>query len=386
MLNLLSRCTIFVSLFVMLLSSCSPPPPPPEIKKEFQVAEAGKYIIEEHKARNYGDTYDNVKKGLKFLEVGMLDEAESEFKTALEFNPKFVVAHINLGRTYLAKEMLHHAIEEFDIAIHLDPGIAKAHYYQAIAYEKMGQNEEAIRSLRNALELDSNLTDASDMLQRLLGVSVEERTPNLGNLYIVSVNSQPSGASVMLNREFKGNTPLTLKMDLATMNQLKVSKEEYVVDHQDLKFNDDKTVEMTVYLIRSGQERSKTVMSDAGGLRLVIDPIHFDFNSAVVRSDSYGTLNKAGEALLNFPAYHVAVEGHTDDVGTNDYNQRLSEERAQAVAEYLARNFGIEGSRFHVKGYGEGYPVADNKSETGRALNRRTEIIILTNGASSGRY
>jgi OmpA-OmpF porin, OOP family len=123
------------------------------------------------------------------------------------------------------------------------------------------------------------------------------------------------------------------------------------------------------------------VMSGAAGLRLVVDPIHFDFNAAVIKPISYPTLAKAGAALQNFPNYRVAIEGHTDDVGANDYNQRLSEERAHAVAEYLARNFGIGANRFMVKGYGEDFPIADNKTENGRGLNRRTEIVVLTNGS-----
>ena len=181
----------------------------------------------------------------------------------------------------------------------------------------------------------------------------------------------------MLNNEFKGTTPLTLKMDLASINQLRVTKDGYTIDHQDLKFNDDKSVELTVVFVQ-GMQRSSTVITDERGLRLVIDPIHFDFNSSVIKPMSFPTLNKAGDALMNFPHYQVAIEGHTDDVGSNDYNQRLSEQRAQAVADYLGRNFGISGSRFRVAGYGEKMPVADNKTEDGRALNRRTEIIILT--------
>lgn len=369
---------ITVILTAMVLSiGCSPPPPPPEVEEEFEVAKEGQYILDAYHEHDYSNTEANVKKGIGFLEIGFLDEAETEFKKAIAFDSKYVAAHINLGRTYLAKEMYHHALDSFNTAIQLDPTIAKTHYYRALAFEKLGKIEEAIESLRHALEMDANLTQASDMLQRLLGVSFEETNPDLGNLFVVSIYSEPSEASVTLNREPKGTTPLTLKMDLASINQLEVSKEGYVIDHQDINFKDDNTAEMTVVFTRSG-ERSSTVMTSSPGLRLVIDPIHFDFNSAVIKPMSYPTLNKAGQALLNFPEYGVAIEGHTDNVGSDEYNQRLSEQRAYAVAEYLARNFGIDQRRFRVAGYGENYPIADNNTETGRALNRRTEIIILT--------
>lgn len=376
------RLMLFITICLILgwvLTSCSPPPPPPEVEEGFKVAEEGKYLIEAYNKTGYGDTQENNHKGLKFMEIGLLDEAEYEFKQAIAFDSTFVVGHINLGRTYIAKELYHHALESFDTAIRLDPSIAKTHYYRAIAFEKLGMIEQAITALRNALELDPNLTDASDMLQRLLGASVEDVTPNLGNLYVVSVYSEPTEAGVMLNNEFKGSTPLTLKMDLATINQLRVIKEGYLIDHQDIKFGDDKSVEITVVFTQGGQ-RSSMVITDERGLRLVIDPIHFDFNSAVIKPLSYPTLNKAGDALLNFPEYRVAIEGHTDNVGSDSYNQTLSEERAQAVAEYLGRNFGIGPNRFRISGYGEKMPIASNESEEGRALNRRTEIIILQNG------
>ena len=68
------------------------------------------------------------------------------------------------------------------------------------------------------------------------------------------------------------------------------------------------------------------------------------------------------------------VEGHTDSVGNDSYNQKLSEKRAGAVRDYLVRQ-GIESSRITVRGYGESRPVATNATEEGRAQNRRADII-----------
>jgi OOP family OmpA-OmpF porin len=74
------------------------------------------------------------------------------------------------------------------------------------------------------------------------------------------------------------------------------------------------------------------------------------------------------------PGLKVSVEGHTDSVGSDAYNERLSERRAHAVKDYLVHQ-GIDASRISTVGYGEAKPVASNKTESGRAQNRRAEII-----------
>ncbi|OQY29229.1 MAG: hypothetical protein B6244_04355 [Candidatus Cloacimonetes bacterium 4572_55] len=360
---------------------CSPPPPPPSenIKTEFEVAEEGTYMMKAFHEKEYTHTQENIKKGLGFLQIGLLDEAEEEFRKAVTFDPKFVAAHINLGRVYLGKEMYHHALDSFETAIRLNPQISKTHYYRGIAFEKLGQIEEAIESLRHALEFDSNLTEASDMLQRLLGVTMEENMPNLGELYLVSIDSEPEGATVTLNNEFKGTTPMTLNMDLVTMDQLRVTKDGYVIDYQDLKFSEGtKQSELTVIFTKEGR-RSSTVMTNSRGVRLVVDPIQFDANSTMIKPSSYPSLNRAGQALIKFPNYQAVIEGHTDNAGDTNHNQKLSKERSQSVADYLSRSFGINPSRFRVVGYGESHPIADNNSDSGRAINRRIEIVVLTN-------
>jgi OOP family OmpA-OmpF porin len=71
----------------------------------------------------------------------------------------------------------------------------------------------------------------------------------------------------------------------------------------------------------------------------------------------------------------VRVEGHTDSIASDDYNQALSERRARAVAKWLD-DYGIDGSRLTAKGYGESKPVAENDTAAGRQKNRRVEVVI----------
>jgi outer membrane protein OmpA-like peptidoglycan-associated protein len=102
------------------------------------------------------------------------------------------------------------------------------------------------------------------------------------------------------------------------------------------------------------------------------------------KTDSYGLepgsrveLDRVYDFLILNPSIGVEISGHTDNTGTPEHNQVLSEQRARSVVEYLV-NKGIDSKRLDAAGYGEMRPVADNDSEEGRALNRRTELKIIT--------
>ncbi len=77
------------------------------------------------------------------------------------------------------------------------------------------------------------------------------------------------------------------------------------------------------------------------------------------------------------PTIRVEIQGHTDNIGSDAYNQKLSERRAQSVVTYLVQNFGIDISRLTAKGYGESKPIASNDNAEGRALNRRVQFFII---------
>ena len=87
-------------------------------------------------------------------------------------------------------------------------------------------------------------------------------------------------------------------------------------------------------------------------------------------------LDEAARILMDHPDLRVSVEGHTDAMGSDAYNQALSERRAQAVKRYLV-SAGVDASRLETMGYGESQPVASNDTEDGRAMNRRVELNVL---------
>lgn len=107
-------------------------------------------------------------------------------------------------------------------------------------------------------------------------------------------------------------------------------------------------------------------------------PIYFEFNSAKLRPEAVELLGKVGDALVSddLETFRFSVEGHTDAVGTEGYNQSLSAQRAAAVKTFLAER-GVAPDRLQTVGRGESDPVASNDSEEGRQRNRRVEIINL---------
>ncbi|AZD06733.1 Putative outer membrane protein [Pseudomonas chlororaphis] len=110
---------------------------------------------------------------------------------------------------------------------------------------------------------------------------------------------------------------------------------------------------------------------------IVIRDVHFEFDSAKLTAADKAKLDTIATRLKQeAPSAQLRVTGHTDSVGSDAYNQRLSEKRARSVTEYLI-SAGVPRSSFvSVAGAGESQPVADNKTADGRAMNRRTEIKI----------
>ncbi len=108
-----------------------------------------------------------------------------------------------------------------------------------------------------------------------------------------------------------------------------------------------------------------------------ISGVHFEFNKARLMLDSKTVLNNVAKALTNEPDVRIIIAGHTDSVGSDAYNKRLSQQRAQSVVDYLISK-GIESTRLRAVGYGESKPIADNNTEEGRERNRRVELQVIS--------
>jgi len=100
----------------------------------------------------------------------------------------------------------------------------------------------------------------------------------------------------------------------------------------------------------------------------------FDFDKATLKPEGKKMVDEAVRVMKENPTMHVSVEGHTDSIGSEAYNQRLSERRANSVRDYMVSQ-GIDAGHITTVGYGKTKPIADNKTAEGRAENRRVEII-----------
>lgn len=100
----------------------------------------------------------------------------------------------------------------------------------------------------------------------------------------------------------------------------------------------------------------------------------FDFDKSVIKSEFYSLLDATKKVFDEFPKMRVTVEGHADSTGPDDYNQKLSERRAQAVVTYLINNVGVTPGRLLSVGYGESKPAYSNETEEGQSKNRRVEF------------
>jgi OOP family OmpA-OmpF porin len=103
--------------------------------------------------------------------------------------------------------------------------------------------------------------------------------------------------------------------------------------------------------------------------------VFFDFNKASIKSVSFALLNEVAQAMTDNPKIKVEVQGHTDSVGNDAFNLKLSQSRAESVRTYLIKR-GVSSDRMVPKGYGENVPIADNRTEAGRSQNRRVEFVI----------
>ena len=123
------------------------------------------------------------------------------------------------------------------------------------------------------------------------------------------------------------------------------------------------------------QVRELNAVNTDRGLVVVLGDVLFETGKSAIRAGASNNLDKLALFLANYPDRTVMIEGHTDDVGTEQSNLTLSQNRADAVKDYLVSK-GIPASRLTATGKGENTPIADNLTVTGRQQNRRVEVII----------
>ena len=255
----------------------------------------------------------------------VLFKKEQLYKKAIELWPDFAKGHNNLADIYERQGRFKEAIEEYKKAIKLAPHAAYPYFGLGDVYFKTGRMKEAVAWYKEGLKYDPN--------------------------------------------------------DRLTLKRLKFLKD--VVNGKVIK------AETMVALLNSSTRAVGDVVSLSFGEGL----IPFDFDRSKIRPDARPQLDEIGKALKTMTstrqqdvavlereraAIHFEIAGHTDPRGSDAYNLRLSERRAQAVVDYLVRHFGIPKDKLIPRGYGERRPLCAGASEACYALNRRVEIIKRT--------
>lgn len=106
--------------------------------------------------------------------------------------------------------------------------------------------------------------------------------------------------------------------------------------------------------------------------------VNFDFDKYRIRKPDLARLREAVEFIRKYPGSRIILEGHTDGIGTEKYNQKLSEKRAEAVRQYFIKEGAVDKAVISATGYGKSRPIASNNTKDGRAKNRRVEILIIS--------
>ena len=163
----------------------------------------------------------------------------------------------------------------------------------------------------------------------------------------------------------------TLKFSKNTKLLISVKKDGYIFQDITITINADGTGEKSI-------ERSISMEKPIVGNKYVLKNIYYDFDKTELKKESEPELRNLLKLMQSNKTMRIEVGSHTDDLGEKEYNYNLSQRRAQSVIEWLSLH-GVSKTRIEAKGYGEDEPIASNDDEEeGRALNRRTEIKILS--------
>ncbi len=233
------------------------------------------------------------------------------------------------------------------------------------------QREEAERTKRELIQLEAVAEQQAQVQAALQAEERKQKEIRAAEADAYSQEEILGNASTIeelrkLNQQLI-NDNLELKKQLSELN----AKLDLILQRLDYQPEAEKVI----------MESSSTMRNLQQGRRLVLRNIFFDYNQATLRSRSKHELNRLFDFLKSNPTVKIEVSGHTDSRGNDDYNMRLSKDRAQAVVDYLVRN-GISSSRLTAVGYGETRPIARNENAdlsdnpVGRQLNRRIEISV----------
>jgi outer membrane protein OmpA-like peptidoglycan-associated protein len=215
--------------------------------------------------------------------------------------------------------------------------------------------------------------------EKLIELSLQNRTPiiavDFGNRinegYMRSLAEATGGSYYHIY--------LTDEFDLLFEDIYKRSRNAYVIEYPTKEFGTHKVRVKVCVGKGSASDTASYDNSPQVGTVALID-VHFDVAKSTIRDESKPAIKEVVDLMNRYPNMTIELQGHTDSTnstGDPQYNQKLSQSRAEAVRDAMIAS-GIKASRIIAKGYGESMPVATNKTPEGRQKNRRTEFVILS--------
>lgn len=206
-----------------------------------------------------------------------------------------------------------------------------------------------------------------------------KKTISLASVEIVDLQTQQVFALVNTDRDGE----FLICMPRGKSYALNVNKDKYLFHSENFALDDlhshDQPFLLTIALqpipTANTNKPTNTIVSEP----IILKNVFFATASAKLEPQSKTELDKLKKFLMDNPSLRIRLNGHTDDRGDDNDNLTLSDNRAKAVRDYLIEN-GIDANRLEYKGFGEKSPITTNESPEGRAQNRRTEFVILSNG------
>jgi len=242
-------------------------------------------------------------------------------------------------------------------------GILDANTHKALheaALKRYGKANVEDRILELDIPMANGMPDVAILMMEKLGALSSGEAMLIGNNIDVKGTSPSKIMITQVKQEMTKNTPegYHVKLDITVVNP---SSEPV----------DATPISTTKVASRSERKQCQKQFNRI----LKSRKVRFNSSSAVLKKSSYGVLNKVAATAKKCPGMMIKIHGHTDSTGRNSYNKRLSSKRAKTVARYLAKK-GIATNKLVSVGHGSSNPVASNKSNKGRARNRRIELTV----------
>ena len=243
------------------------------------------------------------------------------------------------------------------------------------------QRAEVARYLARSRQVDEDVKDANSASDKL---RLAARTREAERAGIAATNAQIEAASAQMQARDSQAKAATAQQDALAATRMAASERAQSVAAQEAAAAERTRADQAAASANVAQERVRQLEDQLRdieakqterGLLVTLGDVLFAFNKAELTAQAGPRLDKLASFLKQFPSRKLLVEGYADGVGSDAYNNELSERRAESIRDALVQR-GVDATRVVTKGYGKAYPVGDNASPEGRAMNRRVEVVI----------